>query len=98
MRRAVSPATWYAAQKTFLLVTCDMFPTLVQENRIIHIVGLVYEGIVGCLFNYIFICETTSVVRVPVTDPEVQVRSPALPHFLRSSGSRTRSTQPREYN
>jgi hypothetical protein len=29
---------------------------------------------------------------------EVRVRFPALPHFLRSSGSGTGSTQPREYN
>jgi hypothetical protein len=32
------------------------------------------------------------------TDPEVQSRFPALPDFLRSSGSGTGSTQPREYN
>jgi hypothetical protein len=32
------------------------------------------------------------------TDPEVRVRFPALPDFLVSSGSGTRSTQPREYN
>jgi hypothetical protein len=32
------------------------------------------------------------------TDPEVRVRFPALPDFLRSSGSGTRTTQPREYN
>jgi hypothetical protein len=32
------------------------------------------------------------------TDPEVRVRFPALPHSLRSSGSGTGSTQPREYN
>jgi hypothetical protein len=31
-------------------------------------------------------------------DPEVRVRFAALPHFLRSSGSGTGSTQPREYN
>jgi hypothetical protein len=31
------------------------------------------------------------------TDPEVRVRFPALPDFL-SSGSGTRSTQPRQYN
>jgi hypothetical protein len=36
------------------------------------------------------------VVRVPVTDPEVRVRFPALLDFLRSSGSGTGSTQPRE--
>jgi hypothetical protein len=33
-----------------------------------------------------------------VTDPEVRVWFPALPDFLRSSGSGTGSTQPREYN
>jgi hypothetical protein len=33
-----------------------------------------------------------------IVDPEVQVRFPALPHFLRSSGSGTGFTQPREYN
>jgi hypothetical protein len=32
------------------------------------------------------------------TDPEVRVRFPALPDFLRSSGSGTGTTQPREYN
>jgi hypothetical protein len=32
------------------------------------------------------------------TDPEVRDRLPALPDFLRSSGSGTGSTQPREYN
>jgi hypothetical protein len=32
------------------------------------------------------------------TDPEVRVRFPALPHFLRSNGSGTGSTQPHEYN
>jgi hypothetical protein len=33
-----------------------------------------------------------------VTDLEVRVRFPALLYFLRSSGSGTGSTQPREYN
>jgi hypothetical protein len=32
------------------------------------------------------------------TDPEVRVRFPALPEFLRSSESGTGSTEPREYN
>jgi hypothetical protein len=32
------------------------------------------------------------------TEPEVRVRFSALPDYLRSSGSGTRSTQPREYN
>jgi hypothetical protein len=33
-----------------------------------------------------------------LTDPEAQVRFPALPDFLRISGSGTRSTQPSGYN
>jgi hypothetical protein len=45
-------------------------------------------------------------VRVPVGSriftspyrPEVRVRFPALPNFLRSNGTGTGSTQPREYN
>jgi hypothetical protein len=32
------------------------------------------------------------------TDPEVRVRFPALPDFLRNSGFRTGSTQPRDHN
>jgi hypothetical protein len=32
------------------------------------------------------------------TDPDVLVRFPELPDFLRSSGSGTGSTQPHEYN
>jgi hypothetical protein len=36
--------------------------------------------------------------QVPGYSPEVPVRFPVLPDFLRSSGSSTGSTQPREYN
>jgi hypothetical protein len=32
------------------------------------------------------------------TDPGVRVQFPALPDFLKSSGSGTGSTQPRKYN
>jgi hypothetical protein len=45
--------------------------------------------------------ETASVVwwsGFLATDPEVRVRFPALPDFMRSSGSGTGSTQPREYS
>jgi hypothetical protein len=39
------------------------------------------------------------VVRVPgYTDPEVRVRCPVLPDFLRSNASGTGFTHPREYN
>jgi hypothetical protein len=37
-------------------------------------------------------------LRVLATDPEVRVRFSAVQDFLRSSGSGTGSTQPREYN
>jgi hypothetical protein len=37
------------------------------------------------------------VVRVPATDSKVWVQFPEQPDFLRSSGSRTGSTQLREY-
>jgi hypothetical protein len=49
----------------------------------------------------VFISVKTSAVqwsKFLVTDPEVRVRFPALPDFLRSSGSGTRSIQPREYH
>jgi hypothetical protein len=45
--------------------------------------------------------ETASVVQwseLLAAGPEVPVRFPALSHFLRSSGSGTGSTEPREYN
>jgi hypothetical protein len=42
--------------------------------------------------------KTAFVVYFLATDPEARVRFPTLPDFLRSSGSGTGSTQPREYN
>jgi hypothetical protein len=39
-----------------------------------------------------------SVFEFLATDPEVRVRFPALPDFLRSGGPGTESTQPPEYN
>jgi hypothetical protein len=55
--------------------------------------------------NYVIVCYTLlSAVFVVywseflATDPEVRVRFPALPDFLRSSGPGTGFTQPREYN
>jgi hypothetical protein len=43
-------------------------------------------------------CLCDLVVRVPGYRSRGPVRFPALPDFLRSSGSGTGSTQPREYN
>jgi hypothetical protein len=55
--------------------------------------------------RYVCVCvyhlQAASVVKWSeflATDPEVRVRFPALPDFLRSSWSGTGSTQPREYN
>jgi hypothetical protein len=48
--------------------------------------------------NQLLNCITTTVgywSEFLATDPEVRVQFPALPNFLRSSGSGTGSTQPR---
>jgi hypothetical protein len=54
------------------------------------------------LINLIIMAlRSASVVYCPKVmgaDPEVRVRFPALQDFLRSSGSGTEFTQPREYN
>jgi hypothetical protein len=53
------------------------------------------------IYIYIYIYITAYVVKWSkflVIDPEVWVRFLALTDFLRSSGSGTGSTQPREYN
>jgi hypothetical protein len=56
------------------------------------------------LFNFFpvyLILSTASVVlwaELLATGPEVRVLFPALPDFLRSIGSGTGSTQPRDYN
>jgi hypothetical protein len=55
-----------------------------------------------CLIVNNFLCILNSVeytfIEFLTTDPETRVRYPALPDFLRSRGSGTGSTQPREYN
>jgi hypothetical protein len=59
-----------------------------------------------CLFvsklccHYTFLTERTYLhwSESLATDPQVRVRFPALPDFLRSGGSGTGSSQPREYN
>jgi hypothetical protein len=65
-----------------------------------------HNGDVLCFLwgtNWIYICYVEE-KRPPMwseflaTDPEVLVWFPELPDFLRSSGSVTESTQPREYN
>jgi hypothetical protein len=43
-------------------------------------------------------CLIDSLCGLLVRGPEVRFRFPALPDFMRSSGSVTGSTQPREYN
>jgi hypothetical protein len=50
------------------------------------------------IFKIINILLWSSGLEFLVTDPEVRVRFPTLPHFQRSSGSGTGFTQPCEYN
>jgi hypothetical protein len=54
-----------------------------------------------CFLYLLIIQPTVSVVywaEFLTIHPEVRVRFPELPDFLRSSGSETESTQHREYN
>jgi hypothetical protein len=50
--------------------------------------------------KYAQICRTLldTSAEILATHPEARVRFPAFPDFLRSSGSGTGFTQPREYN
>jgi hypothetical protein len=57
-----------------------------QELHALCLAFLFLERLCGLVSEYL------------ATDPEVQVRFPALPDFLRSSGSGTGFTQPREYS
>jgi hypothetical protein len=50
-----------------------------------------------CYYYYYYYRLCGLVVTVLATDLGVRVRFSAIPHFLRSSGSGTGSTQPREY-
>jgi hypothetical protein len=67
-------------------------------------VTYIYIYICACFITFllhIFLTSAASVVywsEFLATDPEVWVRFPALPDFLRSSESGTGSTQPHEYN
>jgi hypothetical protein len=54
-----------------------------------------FRLVAHCLNHYATASEKSEFL---ATDPEVRVRFPAQPDFLRSSGSGTGSTQPREYN
>jgi hypothetical protein len=56
---------------------------------------------IGSLLGFDVVLVTASVVwwsEFLATYPQVRVRFSALPDFLKSSGSGTEPTQPREYN
>jgi hypothetical protein len=50
------------------------------------------------LDSYVAVTLWSSGQNSPATDPDVRVRFLVLPDYLRSSGSGTGSSQPREYN
>jgi hypothetical protein len=77
-------------------ILCSILSSTLQsvvENNVFALISYEMDMI------YWNLCGFSSVPpqEFKVTDPEVRVRFPALPHFLRSSGSGTRSNQPREY-
>jgi hypothetical protein len=76
---------WSSGQSSWLQIGDVLFPVKYELN----------------LYMFCRRKQTASVVQwleFLATDPEVRVRFPALPDFLRSSGSGTGFTQPREYN
>jgi hypothetical protein len=68
----------------------DRLEILISENNFLkYILGMyILRMTASVLYSSEFLA----------TDPEVLVRFPALPDFLRSSGSGSGFTQPREYN
>jgi hypothetical protein len=75
--------------------------TVLVRERTHAIEAAVTSLLLVTLFNFIIWIQTASVAKWSeflATDPEVRVRFPSLPDFLRSSGSGTVSTQPREHN
>jgi hypothetical protein len=56
-----------------------------------------YKKVRKQLLSYL-LSEKLNIMVHKVTDPEVLVRFPVLPDFLRSSESGTGSAQPREYS
>jgi hypothetical protein len=70
---------------------------LVLRYAILCCLYKMHNAIAYCLYEYQrdFIPNPSNIM---AADPEVRVRFPALPPFLRSSGSGTGSTKPHEYN
>jgi hypothetical protein len=60
--------------------------------------ALVFGSNAPCHNFVVHTCDNFGNVMFLATDPEVRVRFSVLPDFLRSNGSGTGSTQPREYN
>jgi hypothetical protein len=75
------------------------FKTLIISFVNAHLSMIILIYVYSAIISFLLL--TTSVVwwsELLATDPEVRVRFPALPDFLRSSGSGMGSIQPREYN
>jgi hypothetical protein len=80
-----------------LFVNANSFRSFVRKISF-QVIFLFKETLINFASEHL---RTASVVQWSeflATDPEVRVRFPALPNFLRSRGSGTGSTQPREDN
>jgi hypothetical protein len=86
----------------FCLKCVLIFHTITCLYACPRVMGSVFRSFSSFLiFTTFIVSMIASVVHYSeflATDPEVRVRFPALPDFLRSSGSGTGSPQPREYN
>jgi hypothetical protein len=68
----------------------------VAEGEIMNWMKLVRKVSMGVRERFNALASFFQLLSLYFTDPETRVRFPALPDFLRSSGSGTGSTQPRE--
>jgi hypothetical protein len=81
-----------------LFVQWYLSPVSLGICSICSVTGLGNQGVKKKHVNKLMLLVAFGLPLFLATDPETRVRFPALPDFLRSSGSGTGSTQPCEYN